>query len=427
MRFAAYNDLVLRARGVFYGWRLVGIAIFMLTMVGLTAFQGMGIYVVTLERHFGWSRTVLSGAFSLARAEGALLGPIEGFLVDRFGTRRMVLIGLTILAIGFLLFSQVNSVWNFYLAFMVITVGAGVGGFLPMMAAINNWFIRKRTLAMAIAMSGGHFGGFLVPLLALSIESQGFRITTFGIGVFLLAFVVPGYRLIRNRPEEYGLLPDGDPPPSMAEATIPNSVPPKVDSEPQFTVRQAVLTPAFWLITISNVSSSVSITVLAVHLVPRLTDIGLEPVTAGLIVLMVSAIALPSQYVAGYVGDRLPKPPVIFVLLVLQATSVLVLALAENIYWAFMFAVLYGIGFGGRIPLMTAIRGDFFGRKAFATISGISQFPSNLATIGALIFAGYMFDTTGSYFVPFIIFALLNYLGALLMLVVRRPKAARSA
>ena len=418
------SDVFRPVRGVFYGWWLVGVAMFMLTLMALTIFQGLGTFLVALERQFGWTRTTLSGAFAFARVQGAVVGPLEGFLVDKVGSRRMILIGYCLMAFGFYLFSQVHSVWQFYLAFLVITMGSGLGGWLAMIALVNNWFNRQRSFALATAMSGIHLGGFLVPVLAIGIESYGFRWTTFGISIFLLAVLGPVVRVIRNHPEDVGMLPDGDPPRPAPREVASQSTVPEEDDEPDFTARQALRTPAFWMLTIVNLSSSVSIVSLALHLVPKLTDMGMSLSGAGVIVLIYTAVALPSQFIAGYLADRISKTQVIFVLLLLQAGSIFVIAVAEEPSMALVFAVMYGIGFGGRIPLLTAIRGEYFGRKAFATIMGLSQFPNNLGMIVAPLFAGYMFDTTGTYIVPFTTFAVLNLLGAFLILFVKRPKLA---
>ena len=415
--------LTWRPRDIFYGWWLVGVSVFMLTLMAVSVFQGLGTFLVALERQFGWSRTTLSGAFALARVQGAVIGPVEGLLIDRLGSRRMILIGYTIMGLGFLMLSQVNSVWQFYVGFIVVTLGSGLGGWLAIIAMVNNWFSRRRSFALATAMSGIHLGGFLVPVLALGIDSHGFRATTLGIGVFLLVLIYPVTRAIRNRPEDYGLRPDGDPPPSQAsQSERPATLP---EGEAEFTPAQALRTRAFWIITVVHVSSSVSIVALALHLVPKLTDMGLSLSGAGIVVLTYTAIALPSQFVVGWFADKLPKPPVIFVFLMLQAASILIIAIADTLPMVYLFAVLYGIGFGGRIPLLTAIRGDYFGRKAFATIMGLSQFPNNIAMIGAPLFAGYMFDIRGSYFIPFSTFAVLNFVGAVLMLFVRRPRIAQ--
>ena len=409
------------ANDVFYGWWIVGITGFMITLMSISVFQGLGTLLVGLERHFGWSRTAMSGAFSLARAEGAVLGPIEGFLIDRFGCRRLILVGYIIMGIGFLMFSQVDALWQFYVVFLVITLGGGLGGWLANVSLVNNWFDRRRSFALAAAMTGVHVGGFLVPVLAFGIDSHGFRWTTLGIGVFFLAIIGPVSKLIKNRPEDYGMRPDGEPliepDPDQVQAAL------DVEYEPDFTVAQALRTPVFYMITVTHVSSSVSIVTLALHLVPKLIDTGFSLAAAGVVVLTYTAVAVPAQFAAGYIADRLPKPPVIFTLLIMQSTAILIIAVAETVQMVYLFAVLYGIGFGGRIPLLTAIRGDYFGRKAFATIMGMSQLPSSLVMIGAPLFAGYMFDTTGSYAIPFITFAMFGFLGAFLMLLVRRPSA----
>ena len=138
------------ARDVFYGWWIVGVAGFMITLMSVCVFQGLGTLLVGLERHFGWSRTAISGAFALSRIEGAVLGPIGGFLVDRLGSRRLIFIGYIIMGFGFLLLSRVDSLWQFYGAFLVITLGSGLGGWLANLSLINNWFARRRSLELAV-------------------------------------------------------------------------------------------------------------------------------------------------------------------------------------------------------------------------------------------------------------------------------------
>jgi len=434
------REAVAGVRGVFYGWWLVGLSSIMLTLMSLTVFQGLGTMLVALERQFLWSRTALSGAFSLARIEGAVLGPLEGVLIDRIGTRRMVMIGYTIMGVGFIWLSQIESLGNlrliakispfdsldesliqFYLAYIFITLGSGLGGWLALIALVNNWFSRRRSFAMATAMSGIHLGGLLVTPFALAIDTYGFESTALGIGIVLLAIVGPATKAIRNHPEDMGLNPDGDVQRTQAgESQAARSA---LDDEPEFTVMQALKTPAFWMLTIAQVASSVAIVTLALHLVPKLTDTGMSLTAAASVHTTYTIIALPAQFISGYYADRLPKTLMIAFFMFVQGAGILIIALFDGFIMAYVFAVLYGIGFGGRSPLTTAIRGEYFGRKAFATIMGISQFPMNIAMIFAPLFAGYMFDTTGTYIVPFTIFAGLTFAGGVLMLFVRRPKA----
>ena len=435
-------DVVGKVRGVFFGWWLVGIAVVLLTLMAVSVFQGLGTFLVALQSEFGWSRTVLSGAFSLSRAQGAVIGPIEGWLIDKVGNRRMILLGYLLMAFGFLLFSQVGNssfwdvgvfrlesgVWQFYISFITISLGSGIGGWLAIMALLNNWFVRQRSLAIATSMSGIHLGGLLVPVLALGIELYGFRWTTFGIAVFLAALILPVFTVLRDRPEDVGMLPDGDRAGGRRPAErSPTQSAAADDDEPEFTAMQALRTRAFWILTIVHMSSSVSIVTLALHLAPKLTDMGMSLSGAGAIVLIYTIIALPTQFIAGWLADRMPKPPLIFLFILLQGIAIMLVAITDQIFMALIFAILYGIGFGGRIPLLTSIRGDYFGRKAFATIMGLSQMPNNICMIFAPLFAGYMFDTTGSYFIPFAFFGLLNVLGAFLMLTAKRPQAKDAA
>ena len=435
------SHVVGMVRGVFYGWWLVGIAVVLLTLMAVSVFQGLGTFLVALQTEFGWSRTVLSGAFSLSRAQGAVIGPVEGWLIDKVGNRRMILFGYLLMAFGFLMFSQVGNnafwdlgmfriqsgIWQFYISFITISLGSGVGGWLALMSLMNNWFVRQRSLAIATSMSGIHLGGLLVPVLALGIELYGFRWTTFGISIFLAGLILPVFTLLRDRPEDIGLSPDGDRP-GARQASERRAEQRAVDEddEQEFTAMQALRTRAFWILTVVHMSSSVSIVTLALHLAPKLTDMGMSLSGAGTIVLIYTILALPTQFIAGWLADRMPKPPLIFFFILLQGVAIMIIAVSDQIYMALIFALLYGIGFGGRIPLLTSIRGDYFGRKAFATIMGLSQMPNNIAMIFAPLFAGYMFDTTGTYFIPFAFFGFLNVLGAFLMLTAKRPKVKES-
>ena len=401
----------------FHGWKIVGVSMFLLTLMSITSFQGVGTYLVALEMRFGWSRTALSGAFSLARVQGAIIGPVEGFLVDRFGNRTMIMIGFTAMGVGFLLVARTTELWHFYATFFIVTIGSSFGGWLAIISLVNNWFIRRRSMALATAMMGVHFGGFLVPVLALGIQSHGFSIAMTGIGAALLLTVLPVFKSLSNRPEDRGERPDGPDYSRNQRSTGTGGV-----GEIDFTPRQALKTRAFWILTVVHLSSTASIVSLSLHLSPKLVDMGMSLTEAASFVTLYTAFAIPSQMMAGFLADRLPKPPILTVLLLIQSVSLVILALADTVAMVIPFAALYGIAIGGRIPLMTAIRGDYFGRRSFATIMGLSQLPNNLAMIVAPILTGYAYDVQGTYFVPFMAFAVLSAAGALLVTTVRRPQ-----
>ncbi len=394
----------------------------MLMLMSTTVFQGVGTFFVALERNFGWNRTTLSGAFALSRAEGALLGPIEGFLVDRLGTRRMVVIGYFIMGLGFIFYSQIQEVWHFYVAYLAISLGSGVGGWIAIVTLINNWFSRRRALAMSIAVSGVQLGGFLVPLMAWGIENHDFRMTSLGIGFVLILVAIPASRFMHNLPEDIGSQPDGDPARRVQDS---GPSPSGTDSEDavEMTPAQALRTVAFWVIAIARLASVVSIITLSVHLVPKLTDSGISLITANFVVTIYTFVAFLSGFVAGYLADRASKVLVLFVCMFLQALAMTILAMTDSLPMAVVFAVLWGAGFGGRVPLLTAIIGDFFGRKNFGSILGMNMVPSNIAMIFAPLFAGFMFDLRQSYFIPFITFAVMGFIGTFVILLARQPSS----
>ena len=405
---------------IFYGWWLVGITVFTMTILITPIFQGLGFFFVALEREFKWSRALLSLPFAMARVEGAILGPLEGYLTDTLGARRMILIGFAILGAGFVAFSLIQNMVAYYITFLVIFAGAGLGGFIPLIATINQWFIRNRAKAMAIGLIGINLGALLAPFLGQAIEVWGWRANALGLGILVWVLTVPVALAVRNRPEDYGMRPDGDPP---TDPTGTDNLPDQATTEEEasFAVGEAIRTKAFWYVSAAHGLTAVTAIVMSVHIIPAMTDIGMSLPMAGTVVLTYGAAGTIFQIAGGFLGDRLPKPPLIAIFISIQATAMIVAAVIHTVPAAYVFAVMYGIGLGGRVPLLTAIRGDYFGRKNFATILGFSQVPMNLGMMGAPIVAGYFFDTMGNYTVPFLGLAILNFIGAACILMAHKP------
>ncbi|HZA24820.1 MAG TPA: MFS transporter, partial [Dehalococcoidia bacterium] len=395
-----------RVRKTYYGWWLVGLTGFIMTLATVPLYHAMAVWSVALESQFGWSRAQLGFALTFTRIEGGLMGPVEGYLTDRLGTRRMVLIGLLILGLGFLIFWQVDSLWMFYLAFIVMAVGQRLGSWLPLMTGINNWFVRRQATAMGWANVGSRLGALLlVPAIAWSVDPQqerlGWQLTALILGIVILALAVPISRAIRNRPQDYGQLPDGDMPvvvqrvenpgrsDTRNEATAPSS--------PDLTASQAIRTPAFWLIALGHGFTSMVILAIMAHLGLLLKDKGFDVQTTGWIVTAYTAAAMGFQLIGGYLGDRAPKNLVLFVFSSIQAAGVVLLTFSSSLAMFFLFAILFGMGFGGRNPLTTAIRGEYFGRASFGRILGLSTVPMNVLLLVASPFAGFMRDIQGTY------------------------------
>ena len=382
---------------------------------------GVGIWLSALELEFGWSRTQMAVALSLGQLEGSVAGPVVGFLVDRLGSRMAILSGMLVVGVGFVLFSLVSSLPMFYVSFAVIMLGASMGGWIPMMATLNKWFDRKRSFAMGIASSGFSLGGVaLIPILAWSVapEHIGWQVTALWMGIVFLVIAWPFSQLVRNRPEDYGQVPDGESSPNRASARA------KVDGpvhETGFTAREAVRTKAFWLISIGHGCTTITISTLAVHLIPSLRDQGMTLQRASFVWAAMFGVSWVSQLVGGYVGDKVEKNVAMAFLSWLQAAGMCFAAFSGNLPMAFIFAAVYGVGFGARIPIVTAVRGEFFGRKAFGTIIGLSAIPMSGFMVAGPVFAGAVFDARESYFLAFLVLAGVASLGGFFLLLAKKP------
>ena len=231
---------------------------------------------------------------------------------------------------------------------------------------------------------------------------------------------------MRNEPEPYGQVPDGTPSARARQASATSSAPSTFD-EPDYTWQEAVRTKTFWLITMGHACSSIVIVTITVHLGPMLSDSGFSLQTIGWVVGAYTGVAAIFTLIGGYVGDRLPIRLALFGFSAIQSGAVVVLMVAETAPMAFLFAVLMGIGFGGRNPLTTAIRGVYFGRKAFASITGMSMIPMNVMLLAAPLFAGIMYDSTESYFVPMAAIAVVSLAGSALFLFLGSPQAAEES
>lgn len=387
-----------------------------------------GVWVRALELQFAWSRTQLTGAFSLAQLQGSIIGPVVGYLIDRLGPRRMVLVGLLLVGAGFVIFSTTTNLAVFYLSYAVLMVGSAAGAWLPLMTALNRWFHRRRGSAMGIAGTGYFLGGiFAAPILAWSVDTDhiGWRATAFWIGVVFLVAAWPLSRLIRNRPEQYGQLPDGDTALANYDGDWAHTTGFDVTNEAGpsegFTVRQALRTRAFWFITFGHALSSMIVATMTVHMVPMLTDQGLSLQMAANAWATLMGVGFAFQLIGGFIGDRVPKNLAIAFFSAVQAGGFGIAVLVDSTSMAFVFAAIYGIGVGGRNPLTISIRGDYFGQRAFATITGISMAPLYGFMVAAPLFAASVFDALGSYTLAILILAALGFLGAVLFIFAKRP------
>ena len=245
------------------------------------------------------------------------------------------------------------------------------------------------------------------------------------IGGAVLVLAFPLTRLIRNKPEDYGLLPDGDRPAPRRDGERGRSGGPAPSSQDDsdFTVRQALGTSAFWFISVGHGFTSMVLIALMAHLAPMMLDQGYDLQTAAFVITGYTVVSMVFQVVGGFVGDRVSKRIALFAFIWIQASAVFLLALGPpTLPVAYGFALLFGIGFGGRSPLTVSIRGEYFGRKSFGMIMGLSQVPMNVLLLTAPVFAGIMRDIQGDYVFAFTVLAAFNMLGGVMFLLARRPR-----
>ena len=419
----------IRPHRVFYGWWIVSGGFSLQMIVGSLMIHSFTAYFPLLQAQFGWSRTLLSGAFALSRAESGILGPLQGWLIDRFGPRVMVRGGMVLFGAGFIMFSYTDSVLDYYLTFLLMALGSSIAGFLTVATTVVNWFERRRGVAMGIAMSGFGIGGLLVPAVAWSLTTLGWRPTAFISGVFIIIVGFPIAQLFRQRPEQYGYLPDGATIPGPGSGGDYSRESPERSATPGgadvggFTAREAMRTPVFWLLSMGHGMALLTVGAVSLHLIPHIMEsVGLTITAASGAVAVMTVFNILGQVGGGFLGDRFSKRMLCTIAMLMHAAALLTLAYATTILPVLIFAVLHGTAWGLRGPMMTTIRADYFGRASFATIMGFSSLVVMVGMTGGPLFAGFMADIFDGYRVPFVIIAALTGAGSLFFALAHPPR-----
>jgi MFS family permease len=409
---------------IFYGWKMVAAGGGLQFLQAALLHQAFGAYLAVLSVERGWSKTALAGAATLAPLEAALLGPMLGWIIDRFGPQWMIRVGTVILGSGFILLSRIDSLPGFYGAFVVIALGASLCGYFPINVAIIHWFERKRARALSSMALGLALGGVAVPAVAWSIQQFGWRWAALGSGLLFIAAGLPLAKVFRRRPEDHGETIDGLPaapaaPPAPAATTAGAALATGRD----YTVREALRTRAFWLIAIGHGLALLVVQAVNVHAIAHMKEGLGYTVTQASLVIMVMTLAQVGGVLTGWaIGDRFDKRLTAALCMVMHAAGLLLLTYSTGPWMLIAFAVLHGGGWGLRGPLMQAIRADYFGRNAIGMILGISSLIIAFGQIGGPLLAGYMADRTGDYRIGFTVLAILAGLGSLSFLFARRPR-----
>ncbi len=384
--------------------------------------QAFGSYVLVMQQEFNWSRTAFSVAFSAQQAESGLLGPIQGWMLDKWGPRLVMTAGMVIFGFGFILFSQINSLWTFYATFLLMAIGVSMAGFKSIGATVVNWFSRRRSSAMGIVHVGMGMGGLMVPAVAVSLSTFGWRSTAFGSGVIILLVGVPLAQVFRHTPEQYGLRPDGDEVEDDTGKDGEERAPIAYDDRLDFTPRQAVRTPAFWLISVGHALGVLVVGTIMVHAVVHMNEsLGYSLTLGASIIALLTACSIFGNLFGGFIGDRLNKPYLAAGCMLGSGLAIVILGWASAFWMVIAFAVIQGIAHGVRGVLMMPIRADYFGRKSFATIMGLSGLIVMIGMMGGPILAGLMADSIGDYRLAFTILGVIVASGSLCFVFAKKP------
>ena len=420
-------------RKFYYGWVIV-----FLSMISMSFWFGVrtsfSVFFVALIDHFHWGRAEAAGAQSIAMLVYMITAPIIGTLVDRIGSRKVVLPGILLTGLGLLLCTQIQTLIQFYLFFGLI-VGTGVTclSIAPFTIILAHWFEKKRGMANGLSGVGLGIGVLiLVPFMQYLISYQGWRFAFFIFSVLIFVIPLPLCSLfLKHRPQEIGLLPDGDPPASFASEsyqTTRNSEPSKsfLDQNDR-TLLGISKTVRFWLVILFPALTTYGVYTIIVHQVRFLVDLGVEKMWAASLLAGIGAISAAFRPFWGWFSDRVGREITFTIGAGCSSSGVLFLILFQPIHSVFLlylYAAFFAAGWGVTTPMIMSITGDFYKGKYFGIIYGIVEGVIGISgAVGAWL-SGYIFDQTQNYFWAFVLVILLN-LASLLCVWLAAPRKFR--
>lgn len=405
---------------IFYGWWIVSLGCLANSVGTGIIYFSFTVFFLPLKRDLGLSSAEISLLYGAARLEGGIEGPLVGHVIDRFGPRFSILLGVSLAGLGMILLSTVKDFLSFFLIYVfVVSFGFNAGFFHPISTAVNKWFIRRRGIGFSLINASANVGGMIMaPFLSYIILTYGWRYGVILAGLLILIVGLPAAIPIKSSPETMGLLPDGDPPsPGGREEAGPGG---SVSQDIDFPVRDAVRTLHFWLLTLA-ISLRLSITVaLNGHFVPILVWRGMGETASAFLVGFAAMGTIFTSLIFGWMGDRYNKAMLSSLGIVPTILAMAGLMLSSDPWVLYSFPVAFAITMG-TTPLNWALIGDFFGRGRYATLRGIMGIGYGVATFASPIFAGWIFDRTESYTIVLMVFAVIFAAASFIFASLRSP------
>jgi MFS transporter, OFA family, oxalate/formate antiporter len=398
---------------LFRGWIVVGGAFVVLFLAYGTQYS-FGVFFAALLAEFPWSRASLSGAFSLYTLVYSACGLLAGRLTDRWGPRVVIASGSLLLCAGLAGMSQVTALWQPYVLYGAVAALGMSTAYVPCSATVVRWFVRRRGLAVGLASAGGSLGTFVLPPVThWLVSTVGWRRAYVIVGAVLFLALAGVAMVMRRDPESVGQHPDGGAAP-IATGTLTG-----------WTVREAVTTPAFWVLFSLFGLTWIPVFVPLVHLVPLARDLGVEPLRAATLVSTLGIAAVAGRLSMGWLSDRIGRRPILAGGLIAQVVSFVILGHATAMPGLFVAAVLFGFSYGTVSVIFPAMVADFFGRAhaggLVGLLFGLAGPTAALGPVGA----GWIYDRFGGYGLAWWLSAGLNLAALALLARARAPRPRR--
>ena len=401
--------------GIFYGYVIVAAAA-VIMMAAFGAHYAFGIFFKPILNEFGWSRMLVSGAFSISWLFHALSCLVMGRLNDRLGPRFVLTLSGIILSGGFLLSTGIDAVWKLYLFYGAL-VGIGTGGiFIPLVSTIARWFVLRRTIMTGIAVAGIGVGTLVMPLIASRLIAIFDWQTAYAVlGIAVLIIIVVGSLFLKRDPSKAGQLPFGH---GQSRAN------PLQQDDAGFTLKEAAGTPQLWLVISAFLCFGFFTYAILVHISPHATDLGVSITTAANLVAAFGVASIFGKVVLGNIGDRIGNRNIFLLCFALVALSSIWVSGSRQTWVLYLYAMAIGIAYGGCSASFSPLVAVLFGLKSIGQIAGVANSGYAMGAMVGPLMAGILYDLTGSYRIFFYVIALVATIGFFLTLALNQHKLA---
>ncbi len=389
----------------FYGYIVVLVA-FSIMLVADGAFYSFGIFFEPVLTEFGWTRAATSGAYSLSMILIGLLSIVMGRLNDRFGPRILLTGCGFFIGLGYLLMSQIGAIWQLYLFFGLI-IAIGESAFLvPLLSTVARWFVKRRGLMTGIAIAGVGLGTTIIPLLASRLISiYGWRTSYSIVGITALVLITLVAQFLKRDPSKIGQIPYGGDDEKEENLDLQTR---------GFSLREAIHTRQLWLLCAISFSYYFATAVIMVHVVIHATGLGIPAFSAANIISFVGMGSIAGRVMMGSVADRIGNKLALIICFILTSTALVWLIVSEEVWMFYLFAAVFGLGYGGIAALKSPVTAELFGLSSHGVILGFTFFSDCLGGFIGPVLAGWIFDITGSYQWAFLVSTALSVTGIIL-------------